>query len=370
MTPLLLSTNYNTDRKICKPLRKQRPKNSIGNSGQSVIEFLLLLVVVIGIFMTAIYQFTTAFSNYSFNYFGSEESYIGCLLKTGQLPQQGAAQGPQGCSFQNFDYGDGSYASNYNPGPGNPYDGTGGYGPGGDGTGGYGPGGDGTGGYGPGGDGTGGYGPGGDGTGGYGPGGDGTGGGSSSVGNNGGPNSQPNQSPPVVAGTRDGGGYGRIAAGVGASRGGSSQNSSQLFEAGFSRGRPGRIDRARVGTAVKDDGFGTTDFGDTASNRSRQIPVSRTGVRGSGNFDNYNGVEQETRFPASTSKSTIPGRERKKANARIQVTKKYKSVEVEDDSLDLGIGDYFRYLIIIVILIAIVVFFGIQMNSIMKSLDV
>ena len=56
-------------------------------SGQSLIEYVLVLLVVIIITLSLIYQFHSAFRNYAKAFFGG---YIACLLETGELPGTGA----------------------------------------------------------------------------------------------------------------------------------------------------------------------------------------------------------------------------------------------------------------------------------------
>jgi Flp pilus assembly pilin Flp len=61
-----------------------------GNRGQAVIEYILILVIVVGIILSVMYQLNTAFKKYAQSYFGE---YIACLLETGELPSLGSGQG-------------------------------------------------------------------------------------------------------------------------------------------------------------------------------------------------------------------------------------------------------------------------------------
>lgn len=56
-------------------------------SGQVIIEYLLILVVTVGIILGIILQFNEAFRDFANNYFGN---YLACLLETGELPRLGA----------------------------------------------------------------------------------------------------------------------------------------------------------------------------------------------------------------------------------------------------------------------------------------
>ena len=51
-------------------------------SGQGILEYVLVLVVVVGIILGMLYQFNKSFRHFAEGYF----SYIGCLLETGELP--------------------------------------------------------------------------------------------------------------------------------------------------------------------------------------------------------------------------------------------------------------------------------------------
>lgn len=90
-------------------------------SGQGVIEYLLVLVVVTSIIIGLIYQFNTAFRDYAKNYFGD---YLACLLETGELPTIGGGGGNGLCneSFKPFTWAGGrspidssSSKTSYNP---------------------------------------------------------------------------------------------------------------------------------------------------------------------------------------------------------------------------------------------------------------
>jgi hypothetical protein len=59
-------------------------------SGQAVVEYILVLVVVVGIALGVMYQLNTALKKYVQSYFGD---YVSCLLEMGELPSFGGASG-------------------------------------------------------------------------------------------------------------------------------------------------------------------------------------------------------------------------------------------------------------------------------------
>ena len=56
------------------------------NAGQAVVEYILVLVVVVGLILGALYQLNTAFQVWANSYFGE---YLVCLMETGELPTLG-----------------------------------------------------------------------------------------------------------------------------------------------------------------------------------------------------------------------------------------------------------------------------------------
>lgn len=79
-----------------------RPRAKAAQSGQAVIEYILVLVVVVSIILGILYQFNDAFKQYLDRFFGD---YIACLLETGELPSLGG-DGPSSSEcvtpFQEF----------------------------------------------------------------------------------------------------------------------------------------------------------------------------------------------------------------------------------------------------------------------------
>ncbi len=75
-------------------------------SGQGIVEYILVLVIAVGLILGLLYQFDDAFRVYAQNYFGD---YLACLLETGELPNLGStnSQGTCGALFQPFDINNG-----------------------------------------------------------------------------------------------------------------------------------------------------------------------------------------------------------------------------------------------------------------------
>lgn len=74
---------------LMRPLRTSNSRLR-SDSGQAVVEYILVLVVTIGILLGVMYQFSTAFKKYVQSYFGE---YVACLLETGELPTLGGTDG-------------------------------------------------------------------------------------------------------------------------------------------------------------------------------------------------------------------------------------------------------------------------------------
>lgn len=88
-----------------KTLFSERRKR--GQSGQGVVEYILLLVIAITLVFGVVYQFNDAFRVWADNYFGE---YLTCLLETGELPAIGGTGGAAStCAdqFKNFSLADG-----------------------------------------------------------------------------------------------------------------------------------------------------------------------------------------------------------------------------------------------------------------------
>lgn len=77
-------------------------KARAGESGQAVVEYILVLIVSVSIILGILYQFNDAFKNFLDSYFGD---YIACLLETGELPGlggDGPTQSECNAGFENF----------------------------------------------------------------------------------------------------------------------------------------------------------------------------------------------------------------------------------------------------------------------------
>lgn len=75
-------------------------RNLLSDSGQAVIEYLLILVVTVGITLGVVLQFNKAFQTFADNYFGN---YLACLLETGELPSLGL-DGPDNVGICNEEF--------------------------------------------------------------------------------------------------------------------------------------------------------------------------------------------------------------------------------------------------------------------------
>ena len=73
-------------------------------SGQAMLEYILVLFVVVSIALGIIYQFNDSFRSKLNTYFGD---YLACLIETGELPSlgsdSGVSQGECDAGFDNFD---------------------------------------------------------------------------------------------------------------------------------------------------------------------------------------------------------------------------------------------------------------------------
>lgn len=68
-------------------------------SGQSIVEYLLVLVVSVVVILGGMYQLNSAFKSWANNYFGN---YLACLLETGELPTISGSPGDSGICNQLF----------------------------------------------------------------------------------------------------------------------------------------------------------------------------------------------------------------------------------------------------------------------------
>jgi len=276
-----------------------RLSNRTSQSGQAVIEYILMMVVAIGIIFGITYQFNDAFRQWGRNYFGD---YTSCLLETGELPTIGGTGGvTSACAdvFKPFNLADGRQ-----------YDGPGGPGGGGGG------------------------------------GGDGDGDGDGGSGNNNNKNS-------------------------GAGEGGSSAGYSSARRGGGSGfGQDGRMSRGNSGsqggsTSAKRKAAYTGSTEDSVSGAlygsSRSSSRSRQRVLESGYYiakDNRT-EEQIERAPAKISEGS-----RTEKTTRMIIRKRVKNTDTVLVDTPMTFGDYFRYLLIAAIIIALIIVVGGQLSSV------
>jgi hypothetical protein len=80
-------------------------KKLIEESGQAVIEYILVLTVVVSMVLGSLYQLNDAFRVWADSYFGD---YLACLLESGELPSLGGAGGSE-CTqlYKEFSLADG-----------------------------------------------------------------------------------------------------------------------------------------------------------------------------------------------------------------------------------------------------------------------
>ena len=81
-------------------------------AGQATVEYTLLLVVIVGIILGALYQFNTAFKVWAESYFGGSNSYLACLLQTGTLPSFGDQHTTPMCRISQFSPSNGQSLAN------------------------------------------------------------------------------------------------------------------------------------------------------------------------------------------------------------------------------------------------------------------
>ena len=92
-----------------KNVLDQGPNGAISSeSGQGLIEMVLVLLLSLSVVGGVVYQFGTAFGSFTEDYFGD---YLSCLLETGELPtlgnNNGSAAGECDASYQAFSLSNG-----------------------------------------------------------------------------------------------------------------------------------------------------------------------------------------------------------------------------------------------------------------------
>jgi hypothetical protein len=306
-----------------------------GDSGQAVIEYLLLLVILLSVLGGITYQFSDAFRRFSANFFGN---YVTCLLEAGELPGNG---GICGQNYKPFSLADGKPLIEGGSGPG----GVGGSGSGGSGGNGSGPNGSG-----------------------------GSNSGRSSRNNSGRRNPTISQS--------DGAGQSEA--------GSSSSKSSSDKDGGSSAAGAGRssrfkgtmsVDAARKATSGEgaDGADGSDPFGLKGSSRrssrgySSLTPGATAGATSS--FDQSVGrmrfvppPREDAVVTKSDEKIEVTDADRKGAGRRVPASfgNKKQSVSADAD-VGLTLPNFIRYLLIAAIAIAIVLFLGGQAVALKKG---
>lgn len=288
-------------------------------SGQAVVEYTLLLVIVITILTGSIYQFSSAFQAFTDSYFGD---YLQCLIESGELPQLGGDdEGICSSSFQAFSLANGRpMINNSNASSGNN------------------------------------------------AGNSSSGGGSTYGGTN------PNASGTTVG--REPGtsvGAGSSSGNIGSADPGATGSSN----AGGGSGGSGRSNRISVGGQANTSGFGNnrnkkvpfnpqantySDLGGNSGNsglRSRRVLRPYADDGDGSNLDGGQGASAG----ATAGVGGGGGREKK-----VPVVERKPSND-DDDIEEMSFANFMKYLIIFCVIVALVLFIGGQIQSITKSMD-
>lgn len=75
---------------------------SRNQSGQAIVEYILVLLVVVSILLGVMWQFNDGFRKFTTSYFGD---YLACLLELGELPALGGTASGE-CNYESFALGD------------------------------------------------------------------------------------------------------------------------------------------------------------------------------------------------------------------------------------------------------------------------
>jgi hypothetical protein len=304
------STKFADKLSVELPVRDEKTASRVLGSqgGQALVEYILILVVVVSLLSGVAYQFNSAFKVWANNYFGD---YLACLLETGELPNvdgQGGDAGICQSSFKTFSLADGK-----------PLKTTGG-------------------------------------------GGGGSGSGKGGEGHNGGKNGESSANLP------NGGSHGSRGATdtAGArSRIGSFGGSSGSFNKTAARRKGGGS-----GQEEKDTYTGSTEAGDYGSGGGNRSSKRGGSVR----------TRLNTKFAFDKDKEEIPARRNvtsanktaaeSLSKTRVQINRKgLKKDVMATDNSGFGFGDLIRWLLIIIIIIALLVTLGGQFVQIGKASD-
>lgn len=80
--------------------KNKRPCSLASESGQGIVEYILVLVITVAIILGFMWQFSDTFRTWANNYFGE---YLACLLETGEIPSIGGLGGGSGICNQAFE---------------------------------------------------------------------------------------------------------------------------------------------------------------------------------------------------------------------------------------------------------------------------
>lgn len=84
---------------VLKRLKQNKSLCLTSQSGQGILEYILVLVVTVALILGLMWQFSDAFRAWANNYFGE---YLACLLETGELPSIGGGSGVCNQYFEPF----------------------------------------------------------------------------------------------------------------------------------------------------------------------------------------------------------------------------------------------------------------------------
>lgn len=272
-------------------------------SGQGVVEYLMVLMIMLLVILGGVYQLSDAFRAWGEKYFGE---YVSCLLETGELPGLGGGVSSGLCNSQFEEFSLASGRPLKNPGS--------------------------------------------------------IGGGADGDGSNG---SGSGNSPKSSLGAERGGAGGRpgyVRAKRSGAGGSDILGASGKFGGSSKDGKDGG--RGRGGSSTYTGS--TEDSMATAGLNSRRGPA---GGRGK-DFDRGFQMDRETETREKGGVAVIVKKgsdNRDLAPKRLRVQKKEAQKDINLEEKEMKFGDYLRWIIIIAIILAMVVFFGGQALQISKS---
>lgn len=281
--------------------------NALNNRGQGLTEFILMLLIVVGIIVGGVYQFNDAFKQYADNYFGE---YLACLLETGELPALGAKGGGAAdlCneSFEDFSMANGRPKVATSPTSPN----TGGSGPGG--------------------------------------------------------NTPKSTTVDAGEAAQQSGTSFSVSSGTASADGGGANN---VFRTNTPKG-PGL---AVAGAGVNKSKLYTGDTKSTSASwglESSKDDKKKNGFNDYGSYYDGDPDEQKReRGIMAVGTASSKADDKKNKDKLLKVRKRQINADVEQDLEGFTFGKFLRYLFIIAILIALLIFFGSQAMQIGKSME-